>query len=294
MDKKIEIAKELGLFYNRISPQVKDKSLQYYFSGSLAAMILGNALEIVELDLDDSNQIIGEKRIIISEEQREKIRTFSRKIGSDIDVVNVNGDLFYGSPVDDRPHIKNVVDNVENIYDLMSWQENSRGTAYIDNLESEREFSSHPVVKVITDEGDVYVTAPPELLAHKLSETMFFAEQLLKGKVFDITQKKYDKDIKDISSLFYGFYELYGDDYLERVFKVLITKTDGKFYITANEDPSVQDFYKQELFEKIKDDCLRVLENTDSKTVVEFLSFIDNLVNMRQELLNDGLPKKTR
>lgn len=294
MDKKIEIAKELGLFYNRISPQVKDKSLQYYFSGSLAAMILGNALEIVELDLDDSNQIIGEKRIIISEEQREKIRTFSRKIGSDIDVVNVNGDLFYGSPVDDRPHIKNVVDNVENIYDLMSWHENSRGTAYIDNLESEREFSSHPVVKVITDEGDVYVTAPPELLAHKLSETMFFAEQLLKGKVFDITQKKYDKDIKDISSLFYGFYELYGDDYLERIFNALITKTDGKFYITANEDPSVQDFYKQELFEKIKDDCLRVLENTDSKTVVEFLSFIDNLVNMRQELLNDGLPKKTR
>ena len=50
MDPRIEIAKQMGLYYASTSPQEIEGSLQYYLSGSLAAMLYGSALEIVELE----------------------------------------------------------------------------------------------------------------------------------------------------------------------------------------------------------------------------------------------------
>lgn len=142
-------------------------------------MITASAESITEIELDESNNVIGEKAPkTITEEQRKKLGKFSRKLGIDIDVVNVNGDLFYGSPIGNKPHFQNVIKNVPDVLDLMSWQATMVDSMYIDNLESERKIASHPVARVKTQNGDIYVTAPPEQLAHKLSETIWLSSRL--------------------------------------------------------------------------------------------------------------------
>ena len=95
MSNLIEISSNLGLYLTSLSPQIKNGSLQYYFSGSLATMITANAENIAEIELDESNNLSGERPSkSITKEQREKLAKFSRKLGHDIDVVNVNGNLF--------------------------------------------------------------------------------------------------------------------------------------------------------------------------------------------------------
>lgn len=287
MDKKIEIAKRLGLYYDRISPQIKDGSLQYYISGSLASMILGNAEEIVELELDKDNHIIGEKEPKkITDEQRAKIQTFSRKLGIDVDVVNVNGNLFYGASIENRPSIPNVVKNVEDVMELNSWRPTFCGSMYIDALEGDRDITTHSVVKVKTDEGELLVTAPPELLAFKMTEMIFIGTKILNNKANDDYKKKYEKDVKDLSTLFYGFYELYGEEFIERIFTVLINHK--YFRISQNNIMEEQEFYEQRIFKKIKEDCMSLLMDIAGvKTAMDFEVLIDKLLEKRRVLAEE-------
>ena len=46
MSNLIEISSDLGSYLASLSPQIKDGSLQYYFSGSLATMIMASAENI--------------------------------------------------------------------------------------------------------------------------------------------------------------------------------------------------------------------------------------------------------
>ena len=288
MDSKIEIARRIGRFYDEISPQIIDGSLQYYLSGSLANMILGSAEEITELKLDEDNNIIGERNTrIITPEQRVKIQTFSRTLGGDVDVVNVNGDLFSGAPKENRPHQVNVEEHVPGAYDVMGWPKSTGGTMYIDCLEQEREIRTHPVVKVKTKEGDILVTAPPELLAHKISETMFFCSELNSGKNTEHTKKSYEKDIRDVATMFYGFYELYGEEFLERVYKTLMEKDNSQFY---TKELKVQEFDETVLFKKIKEDCMAVLMKIgDTKASFAIETFLDQLLSKRRKFIEEQL-----
>lgn len=117
-----EIASNLSSYFASVSPQVKEGALQWYLSGSLATSVMASAESITEVKLDEQRNIIGEtKQKDITEEQRTKISTFLRKLGSDIDVVNVQGDLLNGSQPNNRPHIQNIIRNVPDVLELMSW-----------------------------------------------------------------------------------------------------------------------------------------------------------------------------
>ena len=108
-----EISKNFATYLANLSPQVKDNSLQWYLSGSLASMILGEAESICDVLLDNNNCLIGDdERKEIDSKQKNKLKTFSRKLGDDVDIVNVNGDLFSGAPIGNKPNIQNVMRNV--------------------------------------------------------------------------------------------------------------------------------------------------------------------------------------
>lgn len=199
-----EVGVNFSTYLASLSPQIKNDSLQWYLSGSLATIMMAGAESITEIELDEENNLIGETiSKDITEEQKEKLRKFSRKLGGDIDVVNVNGDLFKGAPSTSKPSVQNIIQNVPDILDLMHWSPSDCGTMYIDKLQEERKISHHPVARVKTLNGDVYVTAPPEQLAHKLSETIYLSYMLTRKKVYDSTRSKYQKDIKDLSSMFF-------------------------------------------------------------------------------------------
>lgn len=290
MSNLVEIGAKLASYLTSLSPQIKDGSLQYYLSGSLATMVMASAESIAEIELDESNNLIGETDSkSITEEQKERLGKFSRKLGLDIDVVNVNGDLYRGSPVDNKPHAQNVIQHVPEVLELMSWGPDMAGTMYIDGLELERKISSHPVARVKTQSGDIYVTAPPEQLAHKLSETIWLTNRLAGGKFYDSEKDKYEKDIRDLSLMFYGFKDLYGkDEFLNRIYLALNEK-DGALFSIHNPMFNRENAMKaQEIFEKyiirrIIEDSSNYLGNiTDDKSKVEISEFFSNLIDRRR------------
>lgn len=286
MDKRIEVAKKMGLFFSRISPQIKGNLLQYYISGSLAAMILGSAEEIIELEINPDGQIIGERESKgVTPEQRAKIQTFSRKLGVDVDIVNVQGDFFVGAPRDCKPEMRRIEENAPGAYELMEWNPRISGTGYIDRLDDERVMNTHPVVRVRTKEGDILVTAPPELLAHKLSETIYYCTTALHGD----NKKSYEKDLRDSATLFYGFYELYGEEFLERVFTALMEKDRSQF---VSIDYDLEEGEEQIVFQRLKEDCMAMLlEIANPKVAEDFSLFFDKLLEKRKKALEEQITK---
>ena len=283
------IASKFGSYLTKTSPQIKDNSLEWYISGSLATTIIASADSITEVELDDNNIITGEQEIKkITDEQREKLKTFERKLGVDIDVVNVNGDLFSGAPIGAKPHIKNVTENVPEILDLMSWNSSMGGSMYIDNLESERDISNHSVVKVVNEHGEFYVTAPPELLAHKLHELVTLKE-MINQEPNETIEKNYKKDIKDFSTMFYGFKDLYNEkEFKNRIYKALCEKEDSEFSVEnqdldnilnmINQDSRV--FLREIAGEKEVDDMDRFLGDLSNKRIIE--TAVDATENTRE------------
>ena len=285
-----DISSNFALYLTSLSPQVKNGSLQYYLSGSLATMIMANAESITDIDLDKSNNIVGDKsHKNISEEQRKRIAMFSRKLGSDVDIVNVNGNLFHGAPKDNKPNIQNVIRNVPQILELMSWQSTIGGSMYIDNLEGDRQIDYHPVSRVRTKKGDFYVTAPPEQLAHKLSETILLRTCLGRGNDSDDISK-YEKDIRDLSAMFYGYKDLYDrDELLSRVFYALDNKRDSLFSTKNSRYNSrnsirVQEAISNGIMPQIIDDCANYLTSiASSKSAIEMRDFFSDLIGKRKD-----------
>ena len=290
MSNLIEISSDLGSYLASLSPQIKDGSLQYYFSGSLATMIMASAENITEINLDESNNLLGEKiSKDITKEQREKIAKFSRKLGLDIDVVNVNGSLYNGAPKDNKPHAQNVIGHVPQVLELMSWRPTMAGSMYIDSLEVDREITRHQVVRVKTQNGDIYVTAPPEQLAHKLAETMWLSSRILGGKISDKQRSKYEKDIKDLSSMFYGFKDLYDkEEFLSRVYVVLDEKKESLFsthnsMYNRENSMEAQEILTKHIIKRIIDDSANYLEIIgDEQSSTEIRGFFADLINKRK------------
>lgn len=223
MEKKlIDISSKLGVLFNKCSPQVKGDSLEWYLAGSLATMILGDALELSEVVLDENNNIISfDKKIVLNDYQRTKIRTFERPLGSDVDVVNVNGSMFGGASFDNKPSIDFIKNNISNITDLIPAFEFIGGTAYIDNLDYERNIESHHVTKVLTPNGEVFVTSLPEQVAYKLNDLLVIHEVCFHHNN-ERAIEHYKKDIRDILFMIYGYKDLYSKEvYVERVSKAL-------------------------------------------------------------------------
>lgn len=285
-----EVGINFSTYLASLSPQIKNNSLQWYLSGSLATIIMAGAESIREIELDEENNLIGKTTSKeITEEQREKLRKFSRKLGVDIDVVNVNGDLFRAAPLNNKPHIQNVIQNVPEVLDLMSWSSSMGGSMYIDRLETERKISYHPVARVKTLNGDVYVTAPPEQLAHKLSETIWLSSRLAGEKVTDDIKSKYQKDIKDLSSMFYGFKDLYENgEFLARIYQALNEKDGSLFSIhnpIYNSDNAMEG---QEILDKyimrriIADSREYLITITNDKSDMELNAFFNGLLDRRK------------
>jgi len=214
----IDISSKLGVLFNKCSPQVKGDSLEWYLAGSLATMIIGDALELSEVVLDENNNIVSfDKKIVLNDCQKAKIRTFERKLGSDVDVVNVNGDMFGGASFDNKPSIDFIKNNISNITELIPAFEYVGGTAYIDNLDYERDIESHYVTKVLTPNGEVFVTSLPEQIAYKLNDLLVIHE-VCSNYNNERVIEHYKKDIRDILFIIYGYKDLYSKEaYVERV-----------------------------------------------------------------------------
>lgn len=160
---------------------------------------------------------------------------------------------------------------------------------YIDKLEAEREITYHPVAKVKTQNGYVLVTAPPEQLAHKLSETIWINNEVNSSRSTENMKAKYQKDIKDLSSMFYGFKGLYTDDeFLNRVYFALSEKIEYTAYFSTHcpiyDKENIEQGHEilSEIINNIIKDCSNYLKTiTESKSDEGIGTFFQGLMARR-------------
>ena len=98
MSDLVKVGTKFGSYLNSVSQQTKDGSLQWYIFCLLGSTVLAGDKSITEYKIESKNMVVGENDVIqIDGDQKQKLETFSRKLGMDIDVVNVNGSLFGGA-----------------------------------------------------------------------------------------------------------------------------------------------------------------------------------------------------
>ena len=289
MSDLIEIASNFSSYLVSVSPQIREGSLQWYIAGSLATNTMVSAENMTELKLDDENNVIGETQPkVITEHQRAKISKVIRKLGIDIDIVNVKGNMFRGAQAGNKPSIGRIKQNVPNIMELMSWSPTLEGTGYIDNLDYERSIVHHQVARIKTQNGCILVTAPPEQLAHKLAETISLSQTIASGQAVEDQIQHYQKDIKDLTSMFYGFKDLYEkEEFLHRVYTALNEKDGALFSIhnsiynnkNAREGQAILDKY---IMQRVIQDSSSYFETIDSgESKYGIQTFLNDLMARR-------------
>ena len=163
----------------------------------------------------------------------------------------------------------------------MGWPSLMDGSGYIDNLDYEREISNHPVARVNTENGEVYVTAPPELFAHKLHETMVLRE-MLDGKFAESVdiQYHYEKRLRDMSTMFNGFKDLYEKgEFSSRIYSSLMQKSNSIF--------SDRDFDASSSMKEIMRDSSKYLKSLGDEELSQDMSnLFGNLLYRRASDLN--------
>ncbi len=182
---------------NNIPQKTEDAKITYYFSGSLAMLLLPSAKHLSFVGADSSGEIkFISPQVDIPESARTSFKKGVRPLSVDVDVVEIKENTFA---------------NKAKVYNIGAVKENCKlatalcpawskfgGTMYLDPLSDERNIKSHNLSSIELSTGEhIFIANPIDMMLHKLAET--FAVQN-KPKQVD----KYEKDLKDFSSLFNG------------------------------------------------------------------------------------------
>lgn len=224
-----QIAQNLGEYISSVSTQIDDKGkLQYYLCGSLATMLLSNATSIENCDIGENSVINIQEKKTIPQEAREDLSLFARPI-HDIDVINVSGDMVRNSGVNIdgrrkvrilRIPVQRAIPDIEKLFK----DDSSFYSFSIDRLGDERKIVKHRVAKITIGENkEIYITAPEALIAHKLEETIQLCSQ--KNDL-----EKYEKDIRDLSTMISGISKIYDKkDLVQGVLDTIKEKNGSHF-----------------------------------------------------------------
>lgn len=231
-DKIIQGANQYSQYITTNVPQLDENgNVKYYFSGSLAMLLLSSAQSIKPLQVDKEGKVIfQQEEVELADKQKEYLAAGVRPIGIDVDIVEVDEKAFVGHC--GVYNLQAVRENCDLATELCpSWQKGG-GTMYFDTLTDEREFAQYDVAQLTMEDGSViYIADPMTLVAHKLADAIHYQKVLdnLKEKgtatpeVLAAKQAQYDKDIKDFTSMFNCLASLYPEtdfnQLMERVLK---------------------------------------------------------------------------
>lgn len=201
-------------------PQKDEKgNTRYYFSGSLAMLLLNSAKSVKPQYLNKNGEVkYVQKEFAIPENNKKHLEQGIRPISLDIDVVEIESETFAGKG--GIYQLCAIRENCNLATSLCPQWERGAGTGYFDWLAGDRSFAGYDVAELtLADNSKVIVADPLCLIFHKFADAIQCRRSICnlknKGKLTpqretDL-QKKYAKDISDFSSMFNGVVGLYTD-----------------------------------------------------------------------------------
>lgn len=203
-------------------PQKDEEGLvKYYFTGSLAMLLLSLAKSFKPLFVDETGKVVKEGcEIFILNDNKHCLLKGVREIEKDIDVITINELTF--AEKGNIYNLRSVIESCDLSTILCPRWLNLEGTMYFDWLSDDRVFKNHNVAKLTMVDGtELLIVDPLNLTIHKFADIIackITMEKLI-SKGISIAEKeaKYQKDLRDFASLFNGIVSLYPDVNFNRI-----------------------------------------------------------------------------
>ncbi len=223
MDKQKQLivagAKQYSDYVTSQVPQRDDKgNLKYYFSGSLAMLLLSSARSLQSSFLDAKGEVVrASEEISIPDRNRESLELGVRSIGHDVDIVIIDDAVFGGKGY--AYELSKLREKCDLATTLCPKWANGGGTMYVDLLASERTFDGFDVAELtLLDSTRVVIADPLSLITHKFADALGCKATIeiarnrgrLTAEKLAGYNAKYEKDLKDFASMFNGVVALYG------------------------------------------------------------------------------------
>ena len=263
-------------------------NVRYYFSGSLAMLLLYSAKSIKSFYLDDSGKSVKQThQFSIPDKNRESLVAGIRQLNSDVDIVPI--DKMVLKPLADRQHcnMATVAKNCPLISDLSTKLLKCCTTMYFDCLNEDRVFMGHDVAEITLQDGEkIFIADPLCLIIHKLADAItaltIIKDMSIKGSLKPDAklrlQKKYQPKLKDFVPMFNCLASLYNVDYKEFVEHIAETYQETAFTnVLETKYIDIIERFREEAKEQVEEEYRPLLDK-----------FIDAILdqNMKmQELL---------
>ena len=251
--KIIDGAKQYALYITSNIPQKDEKgNVRYYFSGSLAMLLLSSTESVKTYTLDSSGNLIADGRgFVISEENKSGLAAGVRPLSIDVDVVTLDESTFNRTA---RVYnTKTVLEKCDLAAELCPAWIGSINSMYLDSLGEERAIDVHDVATItLADGGELLIADPLNLILHKFADAIAVKnnEKRIVGMGKDTARvvEKYEKDVRDFASMFNGVMDAYADiDFEDAVVTLLKHCPQTAFtgvLASFNSEESIEQFRK--------------------------------------------------
>jgi len=186
---------------NSIPQRSLDGKIMYYFSGSLAMLLLPSTKNIAFVGTDSNGGIdFISPQSKLSKETRACFDKGVRPMSLDVDVVEIDETTF----MHQGKHytLSKIMDVCKFATDLCPGWKNMSGAGYFDVLSYDRAIGNHNIASLELDNGaKIYTANPVDMMLHKLAETLFVQTR-------PKLAHKYEKDLKDLSCFLNGLISL--------------------------------------------------------------------------------------
>jgi len=272
----------------KIPQRDENGNVKYYFSGSLAILLLNSAVSVKSSFLDTEGKTTKTiHEFTMLDKSKESLAKGIRPISIDVDVVTTENNFFANKG--NVYMLRAVRENCDLATALCPRWENSYGTSYFDCLDEERQFKGHDVAEITMIDGKKVVIADPlALIMHKFADAIKCSKikkRLLEPERKQGRQVKYQKDINDFVALFNGVVSLY-------------PKLDFKQLIEHFLETCPQTAFSNIMFtdsgDEIKQFYYDAIELIDIENKEMFSDFINAIGNQNNKILEEQLANKPK
>lgn len=278
-----------------IPQKTEDNIIKYYFSGSLAMLLLSSAKSLKTMNVDE-NGIIKEQGQEISIPSANKNSLFKgvRAIGNDVDVILIDDTTFQGKgAIYSLSVIREKCDLATTLCPAWTYS----GTGYCDFLSDDRKFTAHNVAELtMNDDSKVFIVDPLDLIFHKFADAIFRLQNINRELVRNETPsfeqeedyyvKQYRKDLNDFASLFNGIVSLYQDINFDKTIEHIINTNWGTaFYrlMRSNFNDELEQFSNHL-------ENLKLIDEGNQELFENFINCIDEQNKAILEAVENGRP----
>lgn len=282
----IEGAKQYsGYITSHIPQENEEGAIRYYFSGSLAMLLLNSAKSFKPLLIDEKGKVIFAKQeIFIPNKNKNSLYKGVREITLDIDVITIDKQTFEEKA--NIYYLGKIRENCDLATTLCSKWEKNNGTMYFDWLADDRTFKDYNAAELTMLDGTkVLVVDPLYLTIHKFADGLackISIERLLNnGKSTLKKEEKYQKDLRDFASLFNGVVSLYsGIDFDKIIMHIYQACPDTAF-------STIMQTNLEDKIEQFSSDIATLIDEENQKLFKKFIRSIDKQNKRISEITDD-------